>query len=112
MRKIAEFQFGTNVLEIRYRFVISTVAPRFKKYCFFLTSKYFKRVARYYKRVARYFKRVARYFKRVARYFKKVARWILIFLFWARIVLKVPELDRSLRAPKFSQLSAAAGLAD
>ena len=95
MRKIAEFQFGTNVLEIRYRFVISTVAPRFKKYCFFLTRKYFKRVARYYKRVARYF-------KRVARYFKKVARWILIFLFWARIVLKVPELDRSLLSPKFS----------
>ena len=89
MRNIAEFQFGTNVLEIRYRFVISTVAPRFKKYCFFLTRKYFKRVARYY--------------KRVARYFKKVARWILIFLFWARIVLKVPELDRSLRALKFSQ---------
>jgi len=31
MRKIAEFQFGTDVLEIRYRFVISTVAPRFEK---------------------------------------------------------------------------------
>jgi hypothetical protein len=56
-----------------------------------------------FKKVARYFLTSSKYFKKVASYFKKVASWILTFLFWARLVLKVPELGRIAVAPMCTQ---------